>query len=184
MPRDVACAQFMNYTARERRRGRSERVWNWPRRMSRYCRLVDSPNLRERNRGRRPLSIKCFEPEADASPKALDFDLSIDRWESIKPSKGRLQQRCGADNILALQMMKRRGYLNQPLEECLFRLVRLQPNRFPMLVSVEELLAAIAAQSFSEGAGCPVKGHGVVIIVQRLHYVIGGLARLSVHSNR
>jgi hypothetical protein len=53
-----------------------------------------------------------------------------------------------------------------------------------MLVSVEELLVAIAAQSFGKGTGSPVKRHGLLIIVRRFHYVVGRLVRRSVYLNR
>ena len=54
-------------------------------------------------------------------------------------------------------MVKCRGDLDQGLQEALFRAGESQPYGFPMLVSLEELPASIAAKPFCQRPVMPVQ---------------------------
>src|SRR5277367_4413179 len=55
--------------------------------------------------------------------------------------------------------MERSSHLNQPLQEHLFRLLRLQPGALPCLMCRKELPFLIESQAFSKWALGPIKLH-------------------------
>ena len=63
-----------------------------------------------------------------------------------------------AGPVVALQMMKGCGKLDQRAQKASFRLREREPDDLPVFMCVPELLGAVAAQAFGEGAGVPVEG--------------------------
>lgn len=56
-----------------------------------------------------------------------------------------------------LKMMEGCRDLNQRLEEALLRFTQCEPHTFPVLVSLEKLLRAIAVEADREGADGPIE---------------------------
>ena len=78
---------------------------------------------------------------------------------AVEPPQRRLQQQHGSQRIVALQMMERRAYLDQPLQERLLRLGRPQPHAFPGFVRGKELARLVQSQAFRQSAFGPIEFH-------------------------
>src|SRR5271154_1172295 len=59
--------------------------------------------------------------------------------------------------------MERGSHLNQPLQEHLLRLLRLQPDALPCLVCCKELPCLIESQAFSRCTLDPIKPHPLAL---------------------
>jgi len=63
-------------------------------------------------------------------------------------------------------VVKRRRDLDQSLQESLLWFLGLQPDAFPVLVSLKKFLAPIASETFGKRSATPVKRHPPLIIIE------------------
>ena len=78
---------------------------------------------------------------------------------AVEPPQRRLQQQHGSQWIVALQVMKRRSHLDQPLQERFLRLGRPQPHAFPSLMRGKKLARIVQSQAFCQSAFAPIEFH-------------------------
>jgi hypothetical protein len=78
---------------------------------------------------------------------------------AVEAFERRLQQQHGSQRIVALQVMERRGHLDQPLQKRLLRLGRTQPHAFPGLMCGKKLARIVQSQAFRQGAFAPIECH-------------------------
>jgi hypothetical protein len=116
-----------------------------------------SSYLRNPRPQRRIFPIQRRQPCAHARAEIFDLDPTVGSWECVEPPQCSAQQRCGADEILALKMMKGCRNLNQRLQKRFLRLLALQPDAFPMLMREKILSALVAFQPFRQCSAAPVK---------------------------
>ena len=80
--------------------------------------------------------------------------LNIKRTKSrrgrIEPAQRPGEQRNRSTAIAATEMMEGCTDLNQRLQKALLRLMQIEPDALPMLVSFKELLGPIAMKPFSQ----------------------------------
>jgi len=101
--------------------------------------------------------LKRLEPSACFLPDALDIQPAKRRRATVEPPKGARKQRNRSYPVAPLMMMKGSGDLHDRLQEGFFRLSQREPHGFPMFVSFEELLRAIAQEAFIQRPGTPVE---------------------------
>jgi hypothetical protein len=64
---------------------------------------------------------------------------------TLQTPQGSVQQTCGSQGIITVEVVERGGYLNQPLQKRLIWLLRFQPHGFPRFVRSEELTCIVTA---------------------------------------
>jgi hypothetical protein len=84
-------------------------------------------------------SIKSGEPSADSLAKRLNFKPAMVFREAIEFQEPRSKQISRPQQVCAGIVVKRRGHLNQTLQEHFVGVRRLEPYFFPMLVGVVEV---------------------------------------------
>ncbi len=93
-------------------------------------------------------SIERLQPHAHALPKRFNCETSVLNRIGVEPAQCRTKQRCCAYCISTLQVVKGRCDLDKCLEKRLFWLIACEPDSLPVLMSLEEVPAAIAMETF------------------------------------
>jgi hypothetical protein len=87
--------------------------------------------------GHRFIRMKCLYPIPNVVTGRRYGDTSESCRIKLQSTQGSVQQPTGSYGIVAPEVLERGGYLNQPLQERLIRLMCSQPHRFPSFIRSE-----------------------------------------------
>jgi hypothetical protein len=134
--------------------------------------------------------FESVEPTVNFVAKRRYGDSGEAVGTGFETAQGGVHQACGSLGIVALEMMKGSGYLNEGLQECLLRLGGNSPHIFPTLVGLEILSGFIEAKTFGEIRLGPIQVHenrvhrGAYLIPGRSGRVVDCEATLFVGEDR
>jgi hypothetical protein len=100
-----------------------------------------------------------FEAVADIVAEEGDVDVGEGGRVGLEFAEGGCEEPSGAEEIVAAEMVKGYGDLDEGLQKELFRLRGGEPDAFPDLVGFEVAGGVVEAEAFGEGAADPVDGH-------------------------
>ena len=115
-----------------------------------YLRKPRQPRINSRRQGADPLS------SGDA--QRFDVNAVMPMREPPQPPQPRLEQRLRAAHVPAPVMVKRRRYLNDPLQKRFIRFRRSQPNLFPSLMRIKKQPAVELLQACNKSVAMFASG--------------------------